>query len=291
MRLAAMLWMQEGWAEFTWSAYFNHLTPVLFGLLMILLALLAGVVWRSLRLCACQQRARSGAGRFVNEVSSPLAAGDLSAAAAVASRYPQVHLARMTLAGLSAFTAAPAELRVVVARHAMARTRALQIRELGDGLATLSLTAQLTPFLGLLATVFGMLDSFRGWAAAKWYVLAWTAWSLSVALIPTALALFVAVLAAWMHKYFTERLEIFEVEMENAASELAGYLGQRALASAPEPLACGTGLLDAVEDEAKAWEVKYEWQPLLAGLYVTLMLYFASLFVRGVIYNFLHPDG
>ena len=53
---------------------------------------------------------------------------------------------------------------------------------------------------------------------------------ISEALATTAIGLFVAIPAVWMFNYFTNRVEAFDVEMDNSSSELIDYfLKQRNL--------------------------------------------------------------
>jgi biopolymer transport protein ExbB/biopolymer transport protein TolQ len=50
---------------------------------------------------------------------------------------------------------------------------------------------------------------------------------ISEALVTTALGLFVAIPAVWMFNYFTNRVEAFDVEMDNSSSELIDYFLKR----------------------------------------------------------------
>jgi len=46
-------------------------------------------------------------------------------------------------------------------------------------------------------------------------------------LITTAVGLFVAIPAVWLFNYFTNRVEAFDVEMDNSSSELIDYFLKR----------------------------------------------------------------
>jgi len=50
---------------------------------------------------------------------------------------------------------------------------------------------------------------------------------ISEALVTTAIGLFVAIPAVWMYNFFTNKIEAFDVEMGNSASELIDYFLKR----------------------------------------------------------------
>jgi biopolymer transport protein ExbB len=84
--------------------------------------------------------------------------------------------------------------------------------------------------VGLFGTVVGILNAFRGIQESKATGLGAVAGGISEALVTTAIGLFVAIPAVWMFNYFTNRVEAFDVEMDNSSSELIDYfLKQRNL--------------------------------------------------------------
>ena len=48
-----------------------------------------------------------------------------------------------------------------------------------------------------------------------------------IALVTTAIGLFVAIPAVWMYNFFTNKIESFDVEMGNSSSELIDYFLKR----------------------------------------------------------------
>jgi len=46
---------------------------------------------------------------------------------------------------------------------------------------------------------------------------------ISEALVTTAFGLFVAIPAVWVYNYFSNKIEAFDVEMDNSSSELIDY--------------------------------------------------------------------
>ena len=113
----------------------------------------------------------------------------------------------------------PAQMRVV--DSAMER---------GVGEAALRLESQMilpatavsgAPFLGLLGTVWGVMDTFGGVASAGSANLAAMAPGVSAALITTVTGLLVAIPAMFGYNYLVTTLRGMVVELDNFAAELA----------------------------------------------------------------------
>ena len=75
----------------------------------------------------------------------------------------------------------------------------------------------------VLGTVIGIISAFQGIAATGSGGLGAVSAGISEALVETALGLVVAIPAVWMYNYFSNRLEYFNVEMDNSSSELVDY--------------------------------------------------------------------
>jgi len=77
------------------------------------------------------------------------------------------------------------------------------------------------PFLGLLGTVWGVMDTFTGVAEAGSASLAAMAPGVSGALITTVTALCVAIPAMFGYNFLVTSIRAMAVEMDNFAAELA----------------------------------------------------------------------
>jgi biopolymer transport protein ExbB/TolQ len=78
-----------------------------------------------------------------------------------------------------------------------------------------------SPFLGLLGTVWGVMDAFTGVAEAGSPSLASMAPGVSGALITTVTALCVAIPAMFGYNFLVTSIRAMIVEMDNFAAELA----------------------------------------------------------------------
>lgn len=97
---------------------------------------------------------------------------------------------------------------------------------LSRGLVWLSVTAVVSPLMGLLGTVIGIMDSFMGVAATGSANIAAVAPGIAEALIATAVGLIAAIPAAIAYNYFVTRLNSISSELEGFASEFVGALAR-----------------------------------------------------------------
>ncbi len=112
----------------------------------------------------------------------------------------------------------PAQLRAVNA--AMERAVGESALELESQLILLSTAVAGAPFLGLLGTVWGVMDTFVGVAQAGKPNLAAMAPGVSGALITTVISLLVAIPAMFGYNFILTSLRALIVQMENFAAEL-----------------------------------------------------------------------
>jgi len=140
----------------------------------------------------------------------------------------QSHVAALVIAALKVFSATRVNLgrrqAVEIAEWEMLRSKSAIYAELNRRLAVLATIASTAPFLGLLGTVFGILDSFRGVGMARATVISMMAGTIAEALITTAAGISVAVPTLWSYNLLSGRLELMNVEMEVASRELTTYL-------------------------------------------------------------------
>jgi biopolymer transport protein ExbB len=176
--------------------------------------------------------ARKQSRAFAPAVAGALREGKLDEAIKIADRYGKSHLAKVVVAGLQEFRAhqQSAEIsgeEIEASKRALERAQAIVHAELKRGVSTLATIASSSPFVGLLGTVVGIINAFEGISASKSTGLSAVAGGISEALVTTAVGLLVAIPAVWMYNYFSNRVEAFDVEMDNSSSELIDYFLKR----------------------------------------------------------------
>src|SRR5664280_2945049 len=151
----------------------------------------------------------------------------------LAKKYKNSHVAKVVSAGLLEFAyeahgaAAQGHDTVAAAERAVERASMMTTADLKKGLGGLATIATTAPFIGLLGTVIGIINAFRGMAASGAGGLGSVSAGIAEALVTTALGLFVAIPAVWLYNMFLNKVERFQVEMSNSASELIDYFMKR----------------------------------------------------------------
>jgi biopolymer transport protein TolQ len=96
-----------------------------------------------------------------------------------------------------------------------------------SGLPTLAIIASSTPFIGLLGTVVGIMNSFRDIAARGETNLTVVAPGIAEALFATGLGLFAAIPALIFYNKFSSDVSAFSDRMSTFAQEVSVRLSRR----------------------------------------------------------------
>src|ERR1039458_6592725 len=212
------LWHQMGWPAKTVVVLLFFMSAYSIGVM----------IDRVLAYSAARKQSRA----FAPAVAGALREGKLDEAVKIADRYKKSHLAKVVVAGLQEFQAhqisaeIPGE-EIEASKRALERAEAIVHAELKRGISGLATIGSTAPFVGLLGTVVGIINAFRGISTEKSTGLGAVAGGISEALVTTAIGLFVAIPAVWMYNFFTSKIEAFDVEMGNSSSELIDYFLKR----------------------------------------------------------------
>jgi len=230
---SAALWMfqegQIGWDPVSLWHQMGIMAKIVVVILFIMSAWSIGVMidrWMAFNSARKQSR------MFAPAVAGALREGKIEEAIRVAERHKKSHLAKVVTAGLQEFkahgesTEIPGE-DIDASKRALERAEAIVHAELRRGLGGLATIGSTAPFVGLLGTVVGIINAFQGISAQKATGLGAVAGGISEALVTTAIGLFVAIPAVMMFNYFTNKVEAFDVEMDNSSSELIDYFLKR----------------------------------------------------------------
>ncbi|MEW5984004.1 MAG: MotA/TolQ/ExbB proton channel family protein [Acidobacteriota bacterium] len=178
-------------------------------------------------------KARQQSKAYAPQVAKHLKEGRLKDALALSQKkdFRYSHLAKVVLAGLNEYqfqteaggSSLSREDMVDTVRRAIQRATALTGSDLKRGVSSLATIGATAPFVGLLGTVIGIITAFQGIAATGSGGIGAVSAGIAEALVETALGLIVAIPAVWLYNYFSGRIEYFNVEMDNSASELVDY--------------------------------------------------------------------
>ena len=224
--------------EFTVSAIWTTMTP----LVKVITVLLAFMSVYSLGLSIERwwnfSKAKKQSVRFALEIAPLLKQEKLKEAIDLSKKYKFSHVGKVVSAGLLEFAyeahggSISGHDVVAAAERAIQRATMMTTAEMKRGLGGLATIATTAPFIGLLATVIGIINAFRGMAASGAGGLGYVSAGISEALVGTAIGLIVAIPAVWLYNYFLNKIERFQVEMSNSASELVDYFIKRQAARA-----------------------------------------------------------
>ena len=114
------------------------------------------------------------------------------------------------------------------ARRAMRAAYQREIDAIEAHLAGLATVGSVSPYIGLLGTVWGIMNAFRGLANVSQATLAQVAPGIAEALIATAIGLFAAIPAVVAYNRYTHNVDRLAVRYETFIEEFSNILQRQA---------------------------------------------------------------
>ncbi len=186
------------------------------------LAVFAERTWSFLRTRAKALSFGAAAGKF-------LQSNDFSGLQTYAVEQKGNSLAKLIAAGVKCYRTAmtkhdlslsPTELT----RRELQRNADTLAAQLRRGLNVLASVGSVAPFVGLLGTVVGIIDAFRGIAAEGSGGLGAVSAGIAEALVVTAIGLMVAIPAVLMFNYLSSKADSLELALDQARGEFLDYI-------------------------------------------------------------------
>jgi biopolymer transport protein ExbB/biopolymer transport protein TolQ len=210
------------------------MSPLVKGIMLLLIGLSIYSVAVFIERLLTFRKARHQSLKFALEIGQLLKQDKVREGIDLAKKYKDSHVAKVVSAGLLEFNygehgTVVGHDTVAAAERAIVRSTLMTTADMKKGLGTIATTA---PFIGLFATVIGIIRSFAGMAATGTGGLGAVSAGIAEALYGTAAGLGVAIPAVWFYNYFLNKIERFQVEMSNSASELIDYFMKRQNAKA-----------------------------------------------------------
>lgn len=210
--------------DFSFSELWGHMGffAKLILILLVLMSVFSLVVIGERAIAYVKTRKESM--QWVGELAGPLSANDLAGASEKLKGQAKIgHLGRVVKAGLEAFAARNHEDEDVAfesVSRALERQTQREVHGLKRGLGSLASVSALAPFVGLLGTVVGIVNSFTQMAASGSGGLAVVSAGVAEALVATAAGLFVAIPALGAYNYLQGWVDSRAVDMSETANEL-----------------------------------------------------------------------
>ena len=177
------------------------------------------------------RKARRASLLFLQRLAPMLKMGDIDSAAALQLDGETGFVGRVLAAGLRAYRTAPrheADLTFELVARALERQTERETQNMKRGQSVLATVSSTAPFVGLLGTVMGIVNSFQQMAASGSGGLATVSGGISEALITTAFGLLVAIPAVMIYNYFQTVMEGVTVDISESANELMDVVAMSA---------------------------------------------------------------
>jgi biopolymer transport protein ExbB/TolQ len=178
-------------------------------------------------------RSRRESLAYAEELKTLLPAKQLKQAIERGRHYKHGYLSLVLVAGIEEYVRGQEALAahivegsfdlVDAVNRAIERATARVIGDLKKGLGSLATIGSVAPFVGLLGTVVGIVNSFQSMAKAGSGGIETVSAGIAEALIATAVGLLAAIPAVMMYNFFTNRVEEYTVDINDAATELVDY--------------------------------------------------------------------
>ncbi|HET9426016.1 MAG TPA: MotA/TolQ/ExbB proton channel family protein [Gemmatimonadaceae bacterium] len=167
--------------------------------------------------------------KFAPEFSQFLEEDNLTEAIRLAESYKKSHVALVLGGALGEVKPLIADGSITVsdinsAERAVERNMLLEVTNLKRGLAVLATVGATAPFVGLLGTTMGIVNSFVGMSESGSGGLQAIGGGVAEALITTAFGLLVAIPAVWAFNYFSTKIDNLTAEMTYVSKEMIDYL-------------------------------------------------------------------
>lgn len=174
-------------------------------------------------------RSRRATVRFSPAFSEALASLNFEEAEQLVDAHPKSHLAnafRRVFSNLKVYAADSKLTAVEVAsvQRVIELNTMEQIASFRRGLGSLATVGSTAPFVGLLGTTIGVVNSFTGLATAGSGALQAVMAGVAEALIATAIGIGVALPGVWLYNYFINRIDFISMEMSYATKEFMDFL-------------------------------------------------------------------
>ena len=175
------------------------------------------------------RKAQSETKKFAPEFSQFLEEDNLTEAINLAESYKKSHVARVLGGALSEVRPLIQDGSVTVAdinsaERAIEREMLMTVVELKRGLGVLATVGATAPFVGLVGTTMGIVNSFTAMATSGSGGISSIAGGVAEALITTAIGIGVAIPAVWSYNYFQTKIDNLTAEMTYTSKEMVDYL-------------------------------------------------------------------
>lgn len=176
-------------------------------------------------------RARAQSRALAEAIAKPLSTGDMEASLKLVKddAYKLAYLGLVISAGLSEYKARTDAHGIEAMRRSLERVALNEAASLRKGMNILATTGSTAPFVGLVGTIFGIINAFSMMSAEGGADLTAISGGIAEALVATAFGIAVAIVAIWIYNYFNAIIDDIAKDMTTSIGELVDWAEKDAL--------------------------------------------------------------
>ncbi|GDX79355.1 Tol-Pal system subunit TolQ [Deltaproteobacteria bacterium] len=200
----------------------------------VLITMLLMLVWcvyvaseRVLFFVAARGQSRALAGA----IGAPLKSGDVAGALklVMSEAYKKAYLAAILGSALREYSARSDHHGIAAAKRALETVSTEETAALRKGMNVLATSGSTAPFVGLVGTIFGIINAFGMMAESGGGDLTSISGGIAEALVSTAVGITVAIIAIWIYNYFNAVIDDITKDVHVASAELLDWLEKDSL--------------------------------------------------------------
>lgn len=214
--------------QFTLTDLWAHMGLFAKGIVAVMLAMSVGSLVVMVERLFAFTRSSGESRAFAARLGPLLESGGLAAAASAPDGAGVGHLGRVINAGLKAFRTAPKEKDTAIdsVARALERQALREVQLLKRGLGVLATVGSTAPFVGLLGTVMGIVNSFQMMAISGSGGLGTVSAGIAEALVTTAFGLLVAIPAVIAYNFLQGWVDARTVDLSESSNEFLDHVSR-----------------------------------------------------------------
>jgi biopolymer transport protein ExbB/biopolymer transport protein TolQ len=176
-------------------------------------------------------RARGQSRSLAEAIAKPLSTGDMESSLKIVAgdAYKLAYLGVVVKAGLSEYKARSDHHGIEAMKRSLERVALTEAASLRKGMNVLATTGSTAPFVGLVGTIFGIINAFSMMSAEGGADLTAISGGIAEALVSTAFGIAVAIAAIWIYNYFNAVIDDIAKDMTTSIGELIDWAEKDAL--------------------------------------------------------------
>lgn len=192
----------------------------------VLIAMLIWCVYVAIERLMLFIRARAQSRDLADAISKPLSNGDLDGALKAVNdpAYKLSYLGAVLRIGLTEYRNRTDRHGIEAAKRGLERLALTEAAAMRKGMNVLATTGSTAPFVGLVGTIFGIINAFAVMAEAGGGDLTAISGGIAEALVSTAVGIAVAIAGVWIYNYFNAVIDDISKDMTTSIQELVDFL-------------------------------------------------------------------